>query len=84
MEVMHICKAVVRNGRLTLDEPTDLPEGTVVELAEKRVSNESVPVRLDEEIPPEELRRFRAELHESVKQARNGELIPAEEILQEL
>jgi hypothetical protein len=25
-------KAVVRNGRLILDEPTDLPEGQVVEL----------------------------------------------------
>ena len=25
-------KAVVRNGRLTLDEPIDLPEGEVVEL----------------------------------------------------
>jgi hypothetical protein len=26
-------RAVVRNGRLHLDEPTTLPEGTVVELA---------------------------------------------------
>ena len=25
-------KAIVKNGRLTLDEPSDLPEGTVVEL----------------------------------------------------
>jgi hypothetical protein len=26
-------KAIVRNGRLVLDAPTDLPEGSVVELA---------------------------------------------------
>jgi hypothetical protein len=37
---MQLRKAVVRNGRLTLDEPTDLPEGTVVELAELQVSSE--------------------------------------------
>ncbi len=30
---MEALKAVVRNGRLVLDEPTDLPEGAVVELA---------------------------------------------------
>ena len=32
MTIMHKLKAVVRNGRLTLDEPTDLPEGEVIEL----------------------------------------------------
>lgn len=30
---MQMLKAVVRNGRLILDAPTDLPEGTEVELA---------------------------------------------------
>lgn len=30
---MDPLKAVVKNGRLVLDAPTDLPEGTVVELA---------------------------------------------------
>jgi len=29
---MEPCNAVVKNGRLTLDEPTDLPEGRVVVL----------------------------------------------------
>jgi hypothetical protein len=37
---MQLRKAVVRNGRLTLDEPTDLPEGTVVELTELRSSEQ--------------------------------------------
>lgn len=30
--MMQVLKAHVRNGRLVLDEPTDLPEGEVVEL----------------------------------------------------
>ena len=30
---MSALKAVVRNGRLVLDEPTDLPEGAEVEVA---------------------------------------------------
>jgi hypothetical protein len=29
---MHSVKAQVRNGRLVVDEPTDLPEGKVIEL----------------------------------------------------
>jgi hypothetical protein len=29
---MQVLKAHVRNGRLVLDEPTDLPEGEIVEL----------------------------------------------------
>jgi len=29
---MHAFKARVENGRLKLDEPTDLPEGTLIEL----------------------------------------------------
>ncbi len=32
MTNMETLKAVVQNGRLTLDEPTDLPEGEIVEL----------------------------------------------------
>ena len=32
MRFMGTLKAIVRNGRITLDEPTDLPEGEVVEL----------------------------------------------------
>jgi len=31
-EAMQALKAHVQNGRLVLDEPTDLPEGEVVEL----------------------------------------------------
>ena len=48
-------KAHVQNGRLVLDEPTDLPEGTEVELA----------VIDDGEFEPEE----RARLIEAIEEA---------------
>ena len=32
MNPMQKLEATVKNGRLTMDEPTDLPDGTVVEL----------------------------------------------------
>jgi hypothetical protein len=32
LKAMQALKAIVRNGRLVLDEPTKLPEGTEVEL----------------------------------------------------
>ena len=44
---MHALKAQVKNGRLVLDEPTDLPEGRVVEL-----------VIVDDEFEPDERARL--------------------------
>ena len=67
-------RARVRNGRLVLDEPTDLPEGEEVELvladADDMDDNE------------------RAALHESLTisldQMRKGELIDGDEVLARL
>lgn len=82
MTTMSPLKAVVHNGRLILDEPTDLPEGTVLEL------EESDPYKhLDDtdELDDEE----RAELHEALDrswaQAQRGEQgRPLEDILKSL
>lgn len=68
-------KAHVREGRLVLDEPTDLPEGTEIEL-----------LPLD---PGDWLNEVdRAALHEALRQSESdiaaGRLIDAEEILKEL
>ncbi len=52
---MRPLKAHVRNGRLVLDEPTELPEGTEVEL---------VPVEGDELDEAE-----RAELEEAIRES---------------
>ncbi len=67
-------RARVRNGRLVLDEPTDLPEGEEVELVLADADDSD-----DED---------RAALHESIResieQMERGELIDAEEALAEL
>lgn len=67
-------RARVRNGRLVLDEPTDLPEGEEVEL---------VPADADE-MDDEE----RAALHESLAvsldQMKKGQLIDGEAVLARL
>lgn len=66
-------RARVKNGRLTLDEPTDLPEGTEVEL---------VPTELDDEwnLSDEEV----ALLQKSITQADCGAVVPADVVLREL
>jgi hypothetical protein len=71
---MQPLKAHVKNGRLVLDEPTDLPEGEVVEL---------VPVD-DDDLDDDE----RAALHESLAvsldQMRKGQLLDGDEVLARL
>jgi hypothetical protein len=51
---MHARKIQVRNGRLVLDEPTDLPDGAEVEV-----------LVIDDELTAEE----RTELHASLERA---------------
>jgi hypothetical protein len=70
-------KAQVKNGRIVLDEPTDLPEGKVVHLV---VMEDEEDDGLDE--------KQREALHRSLdrglSQLRAGEGIPAEVILQKI
>jgi hypothetical protein len=75
MEPMSTLKAQVKNGRLVLDEPTDLPEGTVVEL------EEADPFA---NMDPEERKKLHAALDASEKEFAEGKGIPAEQVLQEL
>jgi hypothetical protein len=67
-------RARVRNGRLVLDEPTDLPEGEEVEL---------VPADADH-MDDEERAALRAELRASIAEAREGRLIDAADVIAEL
>ena len=73
--VFMIVKAHVREGRLIVDEPTDLPDGTEVDLLPLDPGD-----WLDE--------TGRAALHEALRQSdadvAAGRLIDAEEILKEL
>ncbi len=59
---MHALKAIVRNGRLLVDEPTDLPDGTEVEL---------LPV--DEDFDPEERARLLQAIDDGIDDVERGE-----------
>jgi hypothetical protein len=78
MTHMKTFKAQVVKGRLVLDEPCALPEGTVLHLV---VADE---VDLDEEMDPEERAEFEAALERSMEDVKTGRLVPAEEVLAEL
>ncbi len=67
-------KARVHNGRLVLDAPTDLPEGSEVCLA----------VVDDDEMTNEERARLHAALERSMAQARAGQLIESDAVIGKL
>ena len=71
---MRALEAQVRGGRLVLDEPTELPEGTEVELT----------VVEDDELDPEERARLLRELDESQAEYERGEHDDAFESLAQL
>jgi hypothetical protein len=66
---MQPLKALAKNGRLVLDEPTDLPEGEVVYLQ---------PVHGDDQA------RLRDALRESVEQMKTGQTRDGAQALAEL
>ena len=69
-----VLKARVRGGRLLLDQPTDLPEGTEVELT---------PV-LDDDLDAEERRALESSLTRSAGQLARNDLVDADEVLRRL
>ena len=68
-------KARVQNGRLLLDEPTDLPDGTVVEL----VADDD-----GDDLTEQERRALHDTLSASWVSAEAGRLTPASAIVDEL
>ncbi|RLB62042.1 MAG: hypothetical protein DRI90_09965 [Deltaproteobacteria bacterium] len=77
---MQPLKAHVQNGRLVLDEPTELPEGEVVEL----VPVDEVLANGGDYLDDEERAALHAELEASLAEAKAGKLIDADEVLAEL
>lgn len=73
-------RARVRNGRLVLDEPTNLPEGEEVEL----VQLDDVLAHGGDDLDDEERAALHAELRASIAEAKAGKLIDADEVLAEL
>lgn len=68
-------KAHVRGGRLILDEPVDLPEGSEVSL---------VPIDDGDDLDDDDRARLHAALERSAEQFRAGQGIPAAEVLRRL
>lgn len=70
---MQALKAVVKNGRLVLDEPTKLPEGTEVEL-----------LSVDDAIDPEERARLLQSIEDGFADIERGDHLDAFEFVARL
>lgn len=68
-------RATVRNGRLVLDQPTDLPEGTVLDLV---LDDEG------DELDEEQRAALDAAISRSLAQEKAGKTAPVEELLARL
>jgi hypothetical protein len=77
---MQPLKAHVHNGRLVLDEPTDLPEGEVLYLRPV----EAAVGELDDGFDDTERRALHEALDEGIAAARAGDHVDAEAFTQEL
>lgn len=74
---MLALKASVRNGRLVLDEPTELPEGAVVDLV--AIGGDAL-----DDLDDEERRGLHAALAEGIAQDDAGDTVDADEVLAQL
>jgi len=68
-------KARVQKGRLVLDEPTDLPEGTEVDL---------LPLDLGDWLDDEDREALHRALDASVADIAAGRLVDADDVLKEI
>jgi hypothetical protein len=74
-------RARVRNGRLVLDEPTDLPEGEEVELVRADADDDD---DMEDDLSEDERKQLDESIAMSFEQAKNGQLIDADEVLAKL
>lgn len=70
---MQPLTAHVKNGRLLLDEPTDLPDGTEVTLT-----------IADDDLDDDDRARLHAALERSMAQAKAGQLVDADDVIARL
>jgi hypothetical protein len=77
---MQPLRAHVHNGRIVLDEPTDLPEGEVIEL----LPAGEVLAASGEDFDEEERERLHESLREGIGQMKAGETIDVAEAMAQL
>ena len=70
MHGMAPLKAVVKNGRIVVDEPTDLPDGTELDL-----------VPLQDEFDPEDRARLLAAINEGIDAVERGDHVDGFEFI---
>lgn len=73
--IVNRLRARVENGRLIVDEPTELPEGTVLDL----VVDESV-----DDLDAAEREALHAALDHAIEQVEKGNVVSAETVLAKL
>lgn len=81
MNEMRAMKAQVKGGRLILDEPTDLPDGTVVDLYPLSAE---VLANGGDYLDDEERRRLHESIERGLEDMRAGRTIDAREAIAEL
>lgn len=79
MQPLRALRAKVHNGRLVLDEPTDLPEGEIVYLHPLEAE-----VGRDDGFDDEERAALVKALDDGIVAARKGEHVDADEFVREL
>jgi hypothetical protein len=77
---MQALKAQVRGGRLVLDEPTDLPEGEVIEL----VPLDEVLASGGDYLDDEERERLHASIDRGLEDVREGRTVDARQVIEGL
>jgi hypothetical protein len=77
---MQSFRARVHNGRLVLDEPTDLPEGEVVEL----VPLDEVLARGGDDLDDEERARLHQSIERGIDDVKAGRTVDAHEVIARL
>ncbi len=77
---MRALKAHVKAGRLLLDEPTDLPEGEVVEL----VPLDEVLANGGDYLDDEERERLHRSIDRGLEDVRAGRTVDARQVIREL
>jgi hypothetical protein len=78
--MMQPVKARVRNGRLVLDEPTDLPEGEEVEL----VPLDDVLANGGDDLDDEERARLHRSIERGLEDVKAGRTVDAQQVIDEL
>jgi hypothetical protein len=77
---MQALKAIVKDGRLVVNEPTDLPEGEVVEL----VPLDEVLANGGDYLDDEDRERLHQAIRKGVEDVKAGRTVEARKVIEEL